>query len=640
MSDSEDYEYEYDESDQEAMDDGGNGNGGNDSGDEEQSFEYTDDEDDANNNNNANNNNGDGEENIEITLENTYYNAKGERDNNEFDEALNMFESVIAMEIEHNKKAAGIEGEDENEQGGGEAMDVEGSTSTSSSTKLTPLKYHGSWSYKAIKQLVKLHLRSLDGNAIMKDYSRMLRVASSSDAGISPNAMEKGVNSMLDRVSNLIGQQQQQGSNDDANSDPRVFARNVYDLTLDAFHPTTGISPNERLWFKTNLKYGQLLYEMNETSKLQLVIRDLLISSGQPTDILEGAGGSSTMDESSSTVAPAATSSSSSSSSGGTHVMEIAALQIQLYSRLKDNKKLRAAYHRAMSVRGGIPHPRTLALIQELGGKMHMSQRNFNDASQAFFQAFKSYDEAGDRSRLRCLKYLVMASMLHASSINPFDSHEARAHRDDPEIVAMTNLVQAFHNDDIRQFEKILKKNEGHIMDDEFVREHVADLLRTIRTQVIMRNVGCYTRIRLATIARDLNGIRKWGCLSFFVFVSCSFCTDHKLTLALLPYIAVEDVESLLVSLILDGKLDGHIDQVNGILIKKCQSADGGGTGEKDVNNPAAVAGEDKSVEARNLESLMQLTSALENLTVTLSKVGNKGTTSSSSSFHQPAMLQ
>ena len=67
-----------------------------------------------------------------------------------------------------------------------------------------------------------------------------------------------------------------------------------------------------------------------------------------------------------------------------------------------------------------------------------------------------------------------MASMLHASSINPFDSHEARAHRDDPEIVAMTNLVQAFHNDDIRAFERILRKNEGRIMNDEFVREHVA----------------------------------------------------------------------------------------------------------------------------------------------------------------------
>lgn len=340
MSDSEDYEYEYDESDQEAMGDGG--------GDEEQSFEYTDDEGEPKEN--------DGE----IALENAYYNAKSERDAGELDEARETFESVIRMEVEQKKKAAGVEGE-AGEDGGEDAMDVE-STATASVKRrqLTPLKYHGSWSYKAIKQLVKLHLRSLDGAKVMKDYSRMLRVASSPDAGISPNALEKGVNSMLDRVSNLINNAAAQQPEDE-NSDPRALARNVYDLTLDAFHPATGISPNERLWFKTNLKYGQLLYEMNETAKLQLVIRDLLHSSGQPTDILEGnASQQMSMDASA----------ENATTTGGTHVMEIAALQIQLYSRLKDTKKLRAAYHRAMSVRGGIPHPRTLALIQELGGKV------------------------------------------------------------------------------------------------------------------------------------------------------------------------------------------------------------------------------------------------------------------------------
>ena len=64
----------------------------------------------------------------------------------------------------------------------------------------TPLKHHGSWSYKAIKQLIKLHLRQLSDNndletnsaAVTRNYERMLRVASSKDAGISPNAVEKG----------------------------------------------------------------------------------------------------------------------------------------------------------------------------------------------------------------------------------------------------------------------------------------------------------------------------------------------------------------------------------------------------------------------------------------------------------------
>ena len=547
------------------MDAGSNGGGGGD--DEDASFEYTDDEGDNNN-----------EDGGEVALENAYYNAKTERDNDEFDEARETFESVVTMEVEQNKKAAGVDNDDND---GDAMMDVE-STSTNDNlgAGATPLKYHGPWSYKAIKQLVKLHLRSMDDKSAVKDYERMLRVACSSDAKISPNAMEKGVNNMLDRVASLINNNT---SDDESTTKLASLAQSIYDKTLKAFHPTTGLSPNQRLWFKTNLKYGQLLYEMNETNKLQLVIRDLLQSSGQPTDILE----STTTSTTSNTAA-----SSSISSQSQTSVMEIAALQIQLYSRLKDTKKLRATYHRAMSVRGGVPHPRTLALIQELGGKMHMSQRNFDEASQAFFQAFKSYDEAGDRSRLRCLKYLVMASMLHASSINPFDSHEARAHRDDPEIVAMTNLVQAFHNDDIKSFEKILNKNEGRIMDDEFVREHVGDLLRTIRTQVIMRTIGPYTKIRLVRISKSLNDI------------------------------PVEDVESLLVSLILDGKLNGRIDQVNGVLVKQSQGADAssmpGGPSASDKPSEKNVG----SVESRNTASIQRLTKALEHLTTAVSSAG------------------
>ena len=168
----------------------------------------------------------------------------------------------------------------------------------------------------------------------------------------------------------------------------------------------------------------------------------------------------------------------------------------------------------------------------------------------------------------------------------------------------MTNLVQAFQNDDIRGFERVLGKNEGGIMDDDFVWEHVADLLRTIRTQVILRNIGPYTRIRLSRIAADLNDI------------------------------PISDVEGLLVSLILDGKLDGHINQVRGILVKRSQkdAADAGGGGEKNASNPV-VKGGDTSFESRNMASIMQLTLALEHLTTVVSHVGSKST-----SFSQQMM--
>jgi len=189
---------------------------------------------------------------------------------------------------------------------------------------------------------------------------------------------------------------------------------------------------------------------------------------------------------------------------------------------------------------------------------MHMAAREYEAAGKTFFSAFKSYDEAGDPSRLRCLKYLVLASMLHASSINPFDSQEARPYRDDPEITAMTDLVQAFHNNEIQKFERILRQNQGRLMKDEFVREHVEDLLRTIRTQVLRRVLRPYTRISLAGIARELNDI------------------------------PLPDVERLLVSLILDGSLDGKVDRVAGVLIKNAENS---GNSTADASAAASSAG-------------------------------------------------
>ena len=485
--------------------------------DMEDNFEYTDEEEEA--------------DDAEVALENAYYNAKGFRET-DLDQAAQAFEEVIASEQQELKS-----------QG----------------------KSCGPWSYKAMKQLVKLHLRTGNAEQVMRHYQRMLQCVTEGE--VSSNAVEKGVNGMLDRVASLY--QGSSSRNAPLSVDPQVFARQVYESTLQVFHPQTGSCPNERLWFKTNIKYGQLLYEMNETAKLQLILRDLKGTTQQEaSDETPGVSGGTS-----------------------TQSMEIYALQIQLYSRQKDNKKLREVFNKAMAVRGGIPHPRTLALIQELGGKMHMAAREYEAAGKTFFQAFKSYDEAGDPNRLKCLKYLVMASMLHASTINPFDSQEARPYRDDPEIVAMTNLVQAFHNNEIQKFERILRQNQGRIMDDEFVREHVEDLLRTIRTQVLRRVIRPYTRISLAAIAKELNDI------------------------------PVADVESLLVSLILDGKLDGEIDQVESVLLKK---AERGSSGAEANSHDATKAGATRSLTVQKCDALDEMADALEKLSTTIasSRVG------------------
>lgn len=471
MSDDE-YSYHYSDED--------SGNGDNDepmgSDQEEEEFEYTDDEHE------------DKGDDMEISLENTYYNAKQLRDGDEIDNAIQEFERAIQMEKDH--------------LGGGRV---------------------GIWTFKCLKQIVKIRMRRSEFQRATDVYKRLLGCVSHPQlGGVSPNALEKGIHGMLDRVSAIFNSNYNYSeSNPGEESAAQNLAKLVYDSTLRLFHPQHGTCPNERLWFKTNLKYGQLLYEKNETVKLQSVIQDLLDVSGLKQQQSSATGEIRSI-----------------SSSSSTHLMEIYALQIQLYSRLKDTKALREIFGKAMRVQGGIPHPRTLALIQELGGKMHMASKEYDAACTTFFQAFKCYDEAGDSKRLRCLKYLVLATMLDESSINPFDSQEVRPYKNDPEIIAMTNLVDAFHSNDIKSFDRILDRNEGRVMEDEFIREYVSDLRRTIRKQVLLQVVQPYTRISLRSLAAELNGI------------------------------SIQEIETLLVSLILDGEVDGRIDQVKGILEK------------------------------------------------------------------------
>ena len=61
--------------------------------------------------------------------------------------------------------------------------------------------------------------------------------------------------------------------------------------------------------------------------------------------------------------------------------------------------------------------------------------------------------------------------MLMKSGINPFDSQEAKPYKNDVEILAMTNLVTAYQNNDINEFEKILKVSL------EFRRQYVQTII-------------------------------------------------------------------------------------------------------------------------------------------------------------------
>lgn len=60
--------------------------------------------------------------------------------------------------------------------------------------------------------------------------------------------------------------------------------------------------------------------------------------------------------------------------SKGTLLMELLALEVQMYQETGNVKKVKDTYNAAMRIKNAIPHPRTMGVIRESGGKMHMAQ--------------------------------------------------------------------------------------------------------------------------------------------------------------------------------------------------------------------------------------------------------------------------
>eukprot|EP01111_Echinosteliopsis_oligospora_P000089 TRINITY_DN1008_c0_g1_i1.p1 TRINITY_DN1008_c0_g1~~TRINITY_DN1008_c0_g1_i1.p1 ORF type:complete len:454 (+),score=103.37 TRINITY_DN1008_c0_g1_i1:56-1417(+) len=342
----------------------------------------------------------------------------------------------------------------------------------------------GEWGFKALKKMVKLLFRLGKTDQVLAKYKQFLTYIKSA---VTNNYSEKGITSILDMI---------------ATSTDLDLIQQMYDISLKSLME----AKNEKVWFRMYLKFAKLLFDKEEYSKLAKILRDLHKS----CELEDG-----TDDQ-----------------KKGSQLVDIYALAIQMYTATKNHKKLKEPYQKALEIKSAIIHPRIMGIIRECGGKMHMSEKEWDKAYTDFFEAFKNYDEAGNPRRIQCLKYLVLANMLALSITNPFDSTEAKPYKNDAEIVAMTNLVGAYERYDIVNFEKILRDNRKTIMDDPFIRMYIEDLLRNMRTQVLLKLLQPYTRIRIPFISKALN-------------------------------VTAEEVESLLVSLILDNKIRGSIDQVN-----------------------------------------------------------------------------
>ncbi|KAK4377840.1 hypothetical protein RND71_004136 [Anisodus tanguticus] len=167
-----------------------------------------------------------------------------------------------------------------------------------------------------------------------------------------------------------------------------------------------------RLWFKTNLKLCKIWFDLGEYGKMSKILKELHRSC-QKAD----------------------------GTDDGTQLLEVYAIEIQMYTETKNNKKLKA-----LTIKSAVPHPRIMGIIRECGGKMHMAQRQWAEAATDFFEAFKNYDEAGNHRHIQCLNKIVF--------------QELNVPEDDVETLLVSLILDNRIQGHIDQVNKLLERSD------------------------------------------------------------------------------------------------------------------------------------------------------------------------------------
>lgn len=280
----------------------------------------------------------------------------------------------------------------------------------------------------------------------------------------------------------------------------------IYEITLNVLKSAN----NERLWFSTYVKYGKAYLRSKDYNQVSRIVRELHKSCQLPDG--------------------------SDDPAKGTYLLEAYALEIQMCTATKNSTRMKLIYPKTKDLSAAVQDPRITGVIREEGGKMYMSEQRWNEAYNEFYDGFRGYQEAGNSKAKDLLKYVVLANMLALSDINPFAAREAIAYQDEKEIVAMRNLRSAYEANDLGSFEKTLLDKSNRILADPFIMTYVEPLRRKMREQVLLMLVTPYQRIRIEFVARELK-------------------------------LEMSDVEMLLVDMILDQRIFGKIDQINGFLL-------------------------------------------------------------------------
>ncbi|EFH42773.1 predicted protein [Arabidopsis lyrata subsp. lyrata] len=346
---------------------------------------------------------------------------------------------------------------------------------------------HDNWCLIALERTVQIYCSRGEHEKIKDVHREMLKFTKSP-------YFYSSITSITDFVSSSF-------------SDNFDLLEEFYQTTLQTLEESKGSS--QALWFKTNLKLCNTLFDLRKYPQISKILKEL-------HRYCQNEDGTYAKNK-------------------GSQVFEVFANEFLLYIETNDNKdlKMQQLYQKAFSGKFDTSDHTVIGIVRECGGKMHLAERQWEEAAIDFRAAFANYNLARNQRRIKCLKYGLLANMM-GSKVNPFDRETARRYENNPEILAMKALIEAYEKNDFAEFQRILKS-----MDDPFIKTYYMedlDMLKKVRTQVLLNLIKPYANIGIQFISTKLG-------------------------------MSETEVTELLRSLILDSQIDGSIDGVNGYLL-------------------------------------------------------------------------
>jgi len=222
-------------------------------------------------------------------------------------------------------------------------------------------------------------------------------------------------------------------------------------------------------------------------------------------------------------------------------LVDIHLLESRVHHSLRSYPKAKAALTAARTNANAIYVPPTVqAQIDAQAGTLSAEEGDYKTAYSYFFEAFEQRSSLDSPEAAVTLKYMLMCKVMNGEVKEVPHIIQAKGGlkygEGQPGVEAMKRIARAYEERSLGDFQVTLEQCKAHLEDDVVVKSHLLALYGTLMEKNLCKIIEPYARVGLAHVAKVIG-------------------------------LSEGDVERKLSQMILDGKVQGTLDQGAGYLI-------------------------------------------------------------------------